>query len=146
MNVDTGDNNAAISVQGLATADHFAIRGEQECSRALRYGRSLSLIVLRLQSEGGAAERRLHEWLRSAPHVSDVPARLGVTDYALLIPESDAAGAESMIRRLHESAPYVTALSVGFPVDGASWEELYANAWRKLDEATAAQAPESRVA
>ena len=130
---DSVTNEASdFFVKGLATPTYLAMRGKEECYRVRRYGRPLSLVMVRLGNPDAATERKLQNWLRSDVRASDVPAYLGDATYAVLLPESDAKGAGYMMNRMCVAIPRLRAVNVECPADGISWDELFANARQKL--------------
>jgi diguanylate cyclase (GGDEF)-like protein len=98
---------------GLANRRHFMEALELEVERSERYHRPLSLISLDMDhfkevndTHGhGAGDEVLKEAaqvLRSVCRDVDLPARLGGEELALLLPETDAAGARIVAERIRE--------------------------------------------
>jgi diguanylate cyclase (GGDEF)-like protein len=89
-----------------------------EVSRAVRYGRPLSLLLIdidhlksindgRGHAGGDDALRQVASALRRAGRPNDIAARLGGDEFALLVPETAIEGALELARRMH------TALRAG---------------------------------
>ncbi len=114
--------DALAEVERLARTDHltglanrrwFMEALEQEVERADRYGRPLSLVSLDLDhfksvndTHGHAAGddvlREAAQALRSVCRDVDLAARLGGEELALLLPETDVAGARIVAERVRE--------------------------------------------
>jgi YesN/AraC family two-component response regulator len=95
-------------------------RLELEIIRAGRYKRPLSLIVV---ENGMPLRAQIATAVREVDLVVPVGARL-----VLALPETDAAGAESMRGRLRKSHPGTTFLLASFPTDGEDVTGLLAAA------------------
>ncbi len=115
------------SAEGLANGAYLAMRGKEECYRAHRYGRPLSLVFVKLQDADRPTERKLQNWLRSDTRSSDLAAYLGDGQYALLLVETDKAAATSVLTRLLVAFPRAFARAASHPGDGRSWEALFAS-------------------
>jgi len=98
---------------GLSNRRHFLERLQGEVERALRYQRPLSVVLLDLDhfkrvndTHGHAAGddvlRGAARALRSVCRDVDLPARWGGEELALLLPETDAAGALIVAERVRE--------------------------------------------
>ena len=98
---------------GLANRRHFMETLEREVERSERYGRPLSLVALDMDhfkavndSHGHAAGddvlREAARALRAVCRDVDTAARLGGEELALILPETDAAGARTVAERLRE--------------------------------------------
>jgi diguanylate cyclase (GGDEF)-like protein len=135
----------------------------EEVVRAVRTHRSLSVVMLDLDDfklvndsfghlYGDGVLVHVAELIRSSLRASDVPARYGGDEFALILPETtgeDAAGvAERMLAAFRESPfssdgrqPFPIGASMGiatYPQDGRSATELLAVADQGLYEAKAA--------
>ena len=112
--------------EGLASAFYLGVRCEEECYRARRYGRPLTLLVVELVGQGGSsgAEERLQSLLRSQLRLSDTAGCLGEKRYAVLLPETDRDGAATVASRLVEALPHVRAGIAVHPQDGSTLEDL----------------------
>ncbi|MEX1253296.1 MAG: hypothetical protein WEE64_03035 [Dehalococcoidia bacterium] len=121
-----GQNRVFYSREnGIVTYWYLAHRCEEECYRAQRYERPLSLLIVRPAPEtGGLAPRlQLAATLRTALRAADVAAYSG-TEYIILLPETSKEQAEELATRLRAEVPNtVTGLSA-FPEDGADLATL----------------------
>ena len=116
---------------GLLNQRVFAERLAEEFLRARRYGEPLSLIVLdvdRFKSyndsfghlAGNGVLRELAEVLRGHARETDLVARFGGEEFALILPHTEAAEAVTLAERLRAaleeaawSAPYQITASLG---------------------------------
>ncbi|NJD18025.1 MAG: diguanylate cyclase, partial [Gemmatimonadetes bacterium] len=98
---------------GLANRRHFMERLEAEVERSERYARTLSLVALDMDhfkavndTHGHAAGddvlRAAAQALRDVCRDVDLAARLGGEELALLLPETDGAGARTVAERVRE--------------------------------------------
>lgn len=96
---------------GLANRRHFTTLAEQELSRALRYGGSLSVLMMDLDhfkrvndtyghKAGDAVLKRFAELVRAELREVDVVGRVGGEEFAVLLPETDAEHAREVAERL----------------------------------------------
>ena len=92
------------ALTGLANRRHFLDKAEQETQRAARYGRALSLVMIDIDffkhvndthghDGGDAVLRQFAKTLNSGLRKTDMLGRLGGEEFALLLPETDSAGA-----------------------------------------------------
>lgn len=112
--------------QGLASAVYLSWRCEEECYRAQRYGRPLTLLVVELTPgpDSSRVERRLQNWLPSHLRMSDIAGQLGDGCYAILLPETDQKGASGLETRLRLEFPRVKTGTAVHPQDGRNLEVL----------------------
>jgi diguanylate cyclase (GGDEF)-like protein/putative nucleotidyltransferase with HDIG domain len=156
---------------GLLASRPFRGRLAEEVARAHRHGRSLTLVALAIDEldaltsrQGFRAGDQLLEavarLLRAQLRTSDVLARSGPAEFALLLPESDAASARAALERVlveMEQLGTGAGASIGLSElrRGMSAEVLNAEARAacarasalgggRLLEATPAPAPDSR--
>lgn len=121
---------------GLWAHWYVTLRGHEECKRAVRYERPLTLLLVEPRPESNAAEirKKLAGWFSERIRTSDVAGYLGDGRFALLMPETDRSGAEQVVGRLHgDVGDAETGLSE-FPGDGTTYDGLYDVASRKLSE------------
>lgn len=96
---------------GLLNRGEMERRLEEEIGRALRYGRSLSFALVDIDGfkaindacghmAGDNVLRQFAQGLREAIRASDRAARWGGDEFAVLMPETDLAGAQSFADRL----------------------------------------------
>lgn len=116
------------TLTGAANPRHFMEALGAEISRAHRYAHGFALAYIDLDgfktvndthghAAGDEVLRRVVEALRRSIRETDVLARMGGDEFALLLPETGLADAEATLRKLHavvlESARDL-GLSVGF--------------------------------
>jgi len=144
------------SLTGLANRRDLEERFASELERSTRTGRPLSILVLDLDwfkefndrfghNAGDGALVRLAEALRRATRTSDVVARLGGEEFAVLAPETDEPEGQQLAERLRAEVKTTFAretekmtVSCGvatFPVHGITAGELLHAADRALYEA-----------
>jgi diguanylate cyclase (GGDEF)-like protein len=107
---------------GLYNARHFHARLDEETERAVRHTRSLVLLLLdadRLKGvndrfghvEGNRLLRHVAELLRRAARTSDIIARVGGDEFAVIQPETDVSGGVIAAERICETirrTPFAT--------------------------------------
>ncbi len=120
----TPDSAQAASEMGLATVAYLSTRGTEECYRAKRYGRALALMVVGLDQPDLPGERRMQAWLRSQTRTSDIPAYLGESTYALLLPECDHEAAAGLEARLRVEFPQAQVGVSSYGEDCVAWEDM----------------------
>ena len=121
---------------GLFAHWYIVLRGEEECDRAVRYRRPLSLLLLEPAAKGtdGWEEtERLAGWLRQHMRSADIAGYLGNNRHVLLIPETDTASAEAVVTRLRNEGFHIDSGVAEFSVDGITYDSLYAVAAARLD-------------
>jgi diguanylate cyclase (GGDEF)-like protein len=144
------------SLTGLANRRELEERFASELERATRGGRPLSIIELDLDwfkefndrfghAAGDRALHQLGEALRRATRTSDLVARLGGEEFAVLAPETDELEGHQLADRLRAEVrasfarqPEKMTVSCGvatFPVHGITAGELLHAADRALYEA-----------
>jgi diguanylate cyclase (GGDEF)-like protein len=144
------------SLTGLANRRELEQRFAGELERSTRSGRPLSIVVLDLDwfkefndrfghAAGDRALVQLAQALRRATRTSDVVARLGGEEFAVLAPETDELEGYQLAERLRAEVratfarqPEKMTVSCGvasFPVHGITAGELLHSADRALYEA-----------
>lgn len=135
---------------------HFKQRLEEEFKRAARFGHSLSLVMFDLDDfkafndtfghpRGDRLLRAVADAISGNLRAVDVAARYGGEEFALLLPETDTAGALAVAERIRadveelrlegpESAPVLKTVSSGV----ATFPNHAASALRLLESADAA--------
>ena len=119
---------------GLFAHWYLVLRCEEECKRAVRYERPLTLLIVEPADETKAWDVNdgIFNWLRSQFRATDLPGYLGNARYVVLMPETSAAQAKRVSKRLlRDVAGSQVALGC-FPEDGNTYEGLYEAARTKL--------------
>ncbi|OLE38769.1 MAG: hypothetical protein AUG48_00930, partial [Actinobacteria bacterium 13_1_20CM_3_68_9] len=156
MLVELGAAARTDSLTGLANRRELEERFVGELERSTRGGRPLSIVVLDLDwfkefndrfghAAGDRALVQLGEALKRATRTSDVVARLGGEEFAVLAPETDEREGYQLAERLRAEVraafarqPEKMTVSCGvasFPVHGIGMGELLHSADRALYEA-----------
>ncbi len=97
---------------GLSNRRHFEERLQQEVLRARRYGHILSLVMLDLDGLkkvndtlghrcGDQLLQRVANILREVARETDLVARWGGDEFVVLLPETEAEGAQRFVERLY---------------------------------------------
>lgn len=158
-----GELNAALAdamtdtLTGVYNRRFFRQRLAEEVARALRYSHPLSLIVVDIDRfsavnrEHGreSGDRTLAEvanLIKASVRACDIIARCGGEEFALVLPETDAAGAHFLARRLRQKVadhavwadgrtvpPITVSVGIaGFPQDCRTSDELFERAWKAV--------------
>ncbi len=148
---------------GLFNYAYFQLRLAQEIKRAERYKEALSLAIIDIDRfnqylsamgkyHGDVVIRKIAELLRKGLRGSDVVARVGVDEFAIILTNTLKASAVTVARRfksLIESYPFYgiddltdkkLSVSMGiasYPADASSLEELVSNAYTAMRNAKA---------
>lgn len=132
----TARKQAELALEKLTRTDHltqaanrlhFFEVGQREFARAQRYGSALTLLYLDLDqfkrindlhghTTGDRVLQNFADTVRSLLRVSDVFARLGGEEFALLLPHTDENGAAVMAQRILDSVREQTIGSDSDPV------------------------------
>jgi diguanylate cyclase (GGDEF)-like protein/PAS domain S-box-containing protein len=99
---------------GLPNRRHFIERGEEELARTKRYGRPMSLLMLDIDhfkaindthghQAGDLALQMMADHCREVLREIDVIGRVGGEEFAIILPETDRAGANRIAERLRAS-------------------------------------------
>ena len=120
---------------GLLAPWYVALRCEEECYRASRFGRPLTLLYVQPGSESDewAASAQLADWLLRKMRRSDIGAHLGHGCFVVLMTETDLEHAGTVVRRLQWAIPQAETSLSSYPEDGKTFEELLAAARERLD-------------
>ncbi len=110
---------------GLLADWYLRIRLAEECARASRYDRDLSLVVIAVDRESETVENEanLVEWLRRKQRATDLAGCLGSGRYLIALPDTDAEGAGVVVQRLDGLADIASATAHS-PSDGTCAEDL----------------------
>jgi two-component system cell cycle response regulator len=147
---------------GLRNYHFFRIRLAEELERARRYGKDVALLMLDIDDfkrvndahghlVGDAVLKEVGQLLLQAQRSVDVVARYGGEEFAIVLPETDLAGAQVFAERLRETMaghefsgtgkPLQLTLSAGIAAyphpDVSNREDLIARADRGLYTAKA---------
>jgi diguanylate cyclase (GGDEF)-like protein len=144
---------------GLNNRRHFHVLAESEWSRFKRYGRPLALLMIDIDlfksindsyghDAGDAVIRSVAQILQNQKRASDIAARLGGEEFALILPEATLDSAMAAAERLRqlvadcvisfEDRPISVTISVGVSAcraDTAGIDELLKQADVALYEA-----------
>lgn len=122
---------------GLYAFWYLALRGGDECNRAQRYDWPLTLAVVQIEAgeNAWALQGVVTDWLRLQMRDVDITGYAGNGRFVVLMPNTDAAGAETLLSRLDRDVRDVALAFSGSPADGADFESLYAVAQARLLEA-----------
>ena len=120
---------------GLFAPWFFGLRCPEECYRAVRYRRPLTLLLIEVRTEGDNFDSAVDQVVRSlkAGRRSDVPSHLGAGRFAVLLPETDAAAAEALTVRLEALAPGILTGISSHPYDGGNQKQLIVSAEQRLN-------------
>lgn len=105
------DLSRTDELTGLANRRAFLEQGASALDQALRYGRSLTLVMFDIDhfkrindthghQAGDAVLRAVAERVRRAARAADISGRLGGEEFALLLPETAAPAAVNLAERL----------------------------------------------
>ena len=148
-------NAVTDPLTGLYNRRLFSETFEKELNRARRYGASLGLVILDLHRfkevndkhghpRGDDVLRAAASTLRKALRTSDFAFRIGGDEFALLLPQTDAAQAVALSRRIEAVfaetlVPLQLSISVSmdhgvatFPQDGEPADQLFRVADERL--------------
>ena len=119
---------------GIFAPWYVALRCEEECYRASRFGRSLTLLYVQPGSESDewAITGQLADWLLWKMRRSDIGAHLGHGCFVVLMTETDLEHAGTVVRRLQWAIPQAETSLSSYPEDGKTFEELLAAARERL--------------
>jgi len=115
------------AMTGLYNRRQFTTLAEREWGRFRRYGRPLSLLVADIDyfksindtyghDVGDRAIVQVADIFRSNTRTSDVVARIGGEEFALLLPETGLADACALAERLRETVSACSIIVNGVPV------------------------------
>jgi GGDEF domain-containing protein len=121
---------------GLLAHWYMTLRANEECERAVRYRRPLAILIAETAaaSDPQAMQEQLPQWLRQRFRGVDIIGYLGNGRYVVLMPETDLEPARQAASRLLGGLGGVDVGLSGLPVDGTTFEELYAAAVKRLGQ------------
>lgn len=119
---------------GLFAYWYLLLRGEEECKRANRYARSLSLLIIEATHGSGdsSSDGSLIAWMDGHLRATDIAGYLGNRRFLVLMPETEPPAATEAMARLLAEHERVEAALVSWPADGETFEALYATALARL--------------
>ncbi len=118
---------------GLFAYWYLQLRGSEECDRAARYGRSLSLVVAEpRRSTGRAGEAVITDLIRNRLRTTDIAGYLGNNRYLILMPETSGGSVFHPLARVQADGEYIDVALATAPADGKTFEALYAVALERL--------------
>ena len=127
---------------GLLAHWYVALRCEEECQRAERYERPLTLIVIEpaASSEVWQVQEEIAKWLRQKLRTSDIAAYLGYGCFVIAMPENSVAEAQALLARINRDIAGAEIGLASYPQDGGDFEELCSFARNNLSVAAKAAA------
>jgi hypothetical protein len=119
---------------GLFAHWYIALRCEEECYRAQRYGRQLSIGVIepREGSDAWVVAEKIAPALQERLRRADLPGYLGNARFILAMPETTLTQGLDVLRRIADDIPEVQNGVAAFPEDGLTFDQLYEIAVRRL--------------
>jgi GGDEF domain-containing protein len=123
---------------GLLAHRYLSLRGKEECDRAARYNRPLTLLLVEPAPESNtrAVQGQLAEWLKRKVRSVDIAGYLGNGRFVLLMPETDIAAAMRAVARLQDDIAEVQTGLSAFGADGVTFDNMYAAAWQTLEKSS----------
>jgi GGDEF domain-containing protein len=123
---------------GLLAHWYLSLRGKEECDRAARYNRPLTLLLVEPARESNtwAVQGQLAGWLKSKVRSVDTAGYLGNGRFVLLMAETDIAAAMRVIACLQDDIAEVQTGLSAFGADGVTFDNMYAAAWQTLGKSS----------
>jgi len=121
---------------GLLAHWYVTLRAKEECERAVRYRRPMAILIAEIAaaSDPQSMQEQLPQWLRQRFRGVDIIGYLGNGRYIVLMPETDLTPARQAASRLLGGLGGVDIGLSGMPVDGTTFDELYAAAVKRLGQ------------
>jgi GGDEF domain-containing protein len=119
---------------GLLAYWYISLRIEEECYRAARYSRPMTLLISEPAPTTDAWEVSTHinQWLTRRARRSDVAGYVGNARYVIMMPETRLDAARRVANRLRREVEGAQVGLSAYPVDGQSYDQLVATAARRL--------------
>jgi GGDEF domain-containing protein len=121
---------------GLFAHWYMVLRGQEECARAQRYGRPLSLLIIEPRPSNGSrewtAKDEIARWVQNELRATDVAGYLGNSRYVILAPEADRGRSAQLVERLRNEVGDVDVGVGGLPEDGSEFQTLWDAATTRL--------------
>ena len=126
---------------GLFAYWYIALRCEEECYRAQRYQRPLSVAVVEPDhtSDSWAIAKEITGALEKRLRKVDLPGYLGNARYVIVMPETGPDDALGVVRCIEEDVVEMQWGLATFPQDGGNFDQLYEVAARRLEVGDGAQ-------
>lgn len=126
---------------GLFAYWYIALRCEEECYRALRYQRPLSIAIVEPDhaSDTWAVAEQITGALEQRLRNVDLPGYLGNARYIIVMPETGQGDALGVLERIEEDVAGIQWGLAAYPRDGANFDQLYEVAARRLEFGDGAQ-------
>ena len=119
---------------GLMAKWYLILRCEEECYRAIRYKRPLTLVLVEAVGEDYLnTKAEVVHWFNTRGRRSDLRAHLGDGSFVVLLPETDIDGAAKLARRLESAIPHLRTAISSHPYEGGNFDQLLAAAQSRLD-------------
>jgi hypothetical protein len=118
---------------GLCTNWYFRLRAEEEIARAARYRQPLTILTLTAPTPAAlnAPRMAMKQWLRGVDFAGDLGNAI-----AILLPNTDRAGAEQVVGRLANLAKGAQVRLAEYPTDGQTLSHLLGDdEWRISEQA-----------
>lgn len=112
---------------GLFAYWFIALRCEEECFRAIRYDRPLSVVVIEPAPDADTwdATERITKALQDHLRQADLAGYLGNARFTMVLPETNRAGAQTFLDRMRGFVPEIQGGISSCPKDGGTFQELY---------------------
>jgi GGDEF domain-containing protein len=119
---------------GLMAKWYLILRCEEECYRAIRYKRPLTLVLVEAVGDNylNTAGELVH-WFNTKGRRTDLRAQLGDGSFVVLLAETDVDGAAKLARRLEKAIPRIFTGIGSHPYDGGNFDQLLAAAQSRID-------------
>lgn len=110
------------------------LRGEEECARAQRYGRELTVVAVEPKSgpQEWAAQHAITDWLARNTRESDLVGYLGNGRFVAILTETEFPQSDGFVTRLYDAIPAIELGTAAFPANGSSYVELSQRAEQML--------------
>ncbi len=129
---------------GLFAHWYLTLRGEEECARASRYDRSLSLLVIEPgagdPSAAWALKAEIGRWIQTELRATDIAGYVGNGRFVILAPEAGRPATATLVERISSAIPGVDIGMSAFPDDGDSYSVLWRHATLRLRDSKLADA------
>jgi GGDEF domain-containing protein len=127
---------------GLLAHWYLSLRGKEECARAARYGRPLTMLLAEPEAEANtwAVQGQLVDWARGKLRFVDIAGYVGNGRFVVMMPETDIVGAREIAARLAKEVGGVQTSLSAYGAHGTTFEDMYMAAVQSLHESAASAA------